>query len=167
MLKIPVKDMTLEERDMVSKSILFEGLYFLTNVLFEKLGSKDAFEALRPFVLMSGHAFSINMHERFQIEGTDIERIADVTQLWIMLTGNSYLQTHWGSQDVQIGHERIVRAGFINCSNIGAPKEFCKWSHELFLNGICEAINPEYECRFTQMITAGDPLCSYVIEKKK
>ena len=37
----------------------------------------------------------------------------------------------------------------------------------MVLNGVCESINPEYQCRFTQMIPKGDLICSYVIEKKK
>jgi predicted hydrocarbon binding protein len=37
----------------------------------------------------------------------------------------------------------------------------------MFNQAICEHINPDYTCNFTQMISAGDPICSWVIEKKK
>jgi hypothetical protein len=40
-------------------------------------------------------------------------------------------------------------------------------AHEIGAEAICEQIDPEFTCRFTQMVTKGDPICSWVIEKKK
>lgn len=166
-MKVSVKEMTLEERDAISKNIYSEALFFLTSIYFDKMGPEEAMETIRPAVRMSSHAFSINMHLRFGIEGTDIERIADVSQLMEVFSGAPFLQSNWGSQDVEISSKKIIRAGYVNCLNISGNKEFCKWAHEGMINAICEAINPEYECRFTQMITNGDPICSYTIEKKR
>jgi hypothetical protein len=160
--KASIDELSLEERDFLERNIMGEGMLIEMAVLVKELGSEKALNALLPYARLSGRAFSINMHNIFEIEGSDTKRIADVSQFWDNLGGAADV-----SQDIEISSDKIIRAGFLNCMYKSAVKEFCIWVHEMILNGVCEEINPEYECRFTQMVTKGDPMCSYIIEKKK
>lgn len=162
MKRIALEEINREERIAIEKSMLTEGAFTVTMVLVEKLGSEAALDALRPYARMAGHAFTINMQQMFEIKGSDIERIALVSQLYDeFMAGSEY-----SGQEIEREEEKIVRV-FPKCVFNSGPKESCIWAHEMFTNSVCEAINPEYECRFTQMLTKGDPMCSYVIEKKK
>jgi hypothetical protein len=163
MKKINIDDLDHRERLLIEKSIDYEIIFELVRRLSENMGKFEMINGLRPWARMSGQALCINLQKVFGIEGSDIERIAEVSQLMELLTGCPFSP----SQMIQLSDERIISAGHLDCLNRGAPVEFCIIFHETILNGICEAINPEYKCRFTQMITNGDPICSYVIEKKK
>lgn len=162
MKKITIDALSREERVAIEKSMLTEGTFALMAALVEYLGSQGTVNVLRPHARMSGHAFAINMLNMFGIEGSDIERIADVTELYDEFMGGSA----GGSIDIERSTDKIIRTS-PNCPYKAGLKESCIWGHEMTLNGICEAINPEYECRFLQMITKGDPMCSYIIENKK
>lgn len=157
-----VYDLSKEDYENLQKRILIEGMLIEMSALIDKLGTDGALEAVRPYVKMSAQAFIINMNELLRKEGTDVDKIAEATELWQILSGNAT-----GVQEIDAGEDRIIRAGFLNCPAKSAPKEYCIFVHDMMLNGICEAINSEYHCRFTQRITEGDPICSYIIEKKK
>jgi hypothetical protein len=159
-----ISKVSQEERLAIERNMLHESLFIEINALTDKLGSEEALSTIRPYVRMSAQALTLNLQRIFGIEGSDIERIAEVSEVFESLTGSADIPYDY---DIEKNSNRIIRAGYVNCLNIGGPKEFCILWHEMILNGICETINPEYECKFTQMITKGDPICSYVIEKKK
>ena len=43
--------------------------------------------------------------------------------------------------------------------------DFCK-SFEYLMEGVCQAVNPEYRWYLTKIIPAGDPICERVVEKR-
>lgn len=161
MKKINKDDISSEEWASLEKRILLEGYLINAMALVENLGSKGTVDALRPHARNSGNAFTINMQKVFKIEGSNIEKIAMISQLWDMLTNASLVD-----QDIEASSDKIIRAGFLNCIFCSSTKEICVM-HEMVINGICEEIDPGFECRFMQMIPKGDPICSYIIEKKK
>jgi predicted ArsR family transcriptional regulator len=161
MKKIDKDEITAEEWYNLEKRFLIEGFLVNSMALLENLGSKGTIEALRPHARNSGNAFTINMQKIFKIEGSNIEKISMISQLWDMLSNASLAE-----QDVEENEDKIIRAGFVNCVYRSGPREICTM-HQTAINGICEAIDPEFECRFMQMLPNGDPMCSYIIEKKK
>jgi hypothetical protein len=161
MKKINKDEISVEEWHNLEKRVVIEGYMINSMALVENLGSKGTIDALRPHARNSGNAFTINMQKMFKIEGSNIEKIAMTSQLWDMLTNASLVD-----QDIQVNSDKIIRAGFLDCAFKSAPIEVCMW-HQMLINGICEAIDPEFECRFMQMLPNGDPMCSYIIEKKK
>jgi hypothetical protein len=165
MTKKTIKEMTPDERAALSKSIYTEGMFLPIHALIDVLGSEGALGALRPYGRMSGHAFAMNMLEMFAIDGRNIDKIAEISELFELMTGTPEGIPH--DLDAESENDKIIRAGYLKCSNRAGPKEFCLYAHEMFLNGICEAIDPQFVCKFTQMITKGDPICSYIIEKKR
>jgi hypothetical protein len=152
----------LNENDRVElrTGMHVEGFWMMVRLLVDMVGSEKAIEQARPHLRNGGQAFAINMKNMFGIERNDIEAIDEVTSLYDRIVGFGY--------PIEIEHskDRIVRIGK-ECPYSGAPKEACVLAHETGYQAICEQINPDYTCRFSQMVTKGDPICSWVIEKKK
>ena len=160
MNKVDVNKISKEEWLTLERMVPIQACQTFMNALLDQGGSESALNNIRPYMRLSGHAFSINMTRLFDIKGDDLDRIGDVCFLYERLFG-------YDMNEIERSSERLVRVGGIKCPWQGNPKEGCMAGHEMFFNAVCESINPEYECRFTQMITKGDPMCSYVIEKKK
>jgi hypothetical protein len=158
MIKRPVTDLSVEERTAIEKGMISSGAMSLTMAFLEKCSSEEFLDAMGPYARMASHSFTLNMHEWFGIEGNDMERIADVCHLYDMLMAG-------GMKEVERSAESIVRIAS-DCPFRSYPKENCIWAHEMFLSGFCDTINPDYECRFSQMITRGDPVCIYTIRRK-
>jgi len=147
-------------RAIIQKQFLMEGMFIMTRVLIDLIGSEATINEARPHMRHSGHAFAINMMKMFEIEGSDLNKIGEVCHLMEEIAGNS------GHQEIERTDERIVLVS-VNCPWKEGHKEICIASHEIMEQAVCEEINPEYTCRITQMIPAGDSICSWVIEKKK
>jgi hypothetical protein len=122
--------------------------------------SESALNSLRPYMRLCGQAFTINMTKVFDIQGDDIDKIGDVCFLHSKVCDHDL-------REIERTEEKIVFVGGTKCHWQDNPREACMTGHEMLLNEVCQAINPEYECKFTQMVTKGDHMCSYVIEKKK
>jgi predicted hydrocarbon binding protein len=160
MTRFALKQLDDDYKGNTEKSMLIELFWMALRSMLELHGSLDTLEEIRPHMRNGGHAFALNMINKFGIEGTDIERIDEVT--WL-----AEAVTEMTTEEVGHTSDRIIRSGGTMCPWNGGPQESCIVCHEMFFQGICEQINPEYKCRFTQMIPLGDPVCSYVIEKKK
>jgi hypothetical protein len=130
------------------------------NAFLDVVDSDGVINSLRPYMQMSGKAFTINMINLFHIEGDDIDKMGDCCLLFHKIADHNM-------NEIERTKDRIVCAGGTRCHWRDNPKEMCITHNAIFLNSICEEINPEYELVFTQMITKGDPICSWVIEKKK
>jgi hypothetical protein len=128
--------------------------------LMDVVDGQGAIDTMRPYARLCGQAFALNMIKLFNIQGDDIDKIGDVC----LLNGEA---VDYDMNEIERTKQRIVSVGGTKCHWRDNPKEACIAGHEMLFNEICHVINPEYECRFTQMITKGDPICSWIIEKKK
>jgi hypothetical protein len=160
MSMVDTSKISKEEWQAMEKELFIEAYQAVITALVDEGGSESALNEFRSVMRMSGRAFSINMNKLFEIQGSDLERISDLCILFEKFYSNDM-------NEIERTPDRIARAGGTRCLWQGNLKEGCIGGHEMFLNGVCEDINPQYQCRFTRMITKGDPLCSYVIEKKK
>jgi hypothetical protein len=130
------------------------------NGLVDQGGSESALNVMRPYILMSAQAFTINMTKLFDIQGEPMDRIRQLCYIFDKLFGFNMIE-------LETQPNRFIRVGGTNCECRDNPRFACVVGHEMFINTICETVCPDFECRFMQMIPNGDPLCSYVIEKKK
>jgi hypothetical protein len=160
MSKVDLSKISNEEWLAIEREMAIEAYQVAIMALVDMGDSDGALNYLRPHMRMSGNAFAINMMRLFDIQGTDVEKIGQLCYLWERFY-------HHGMEELEQTPDKIVRAGGTKCPWQGTPKEGCMGGHEMTLNGVCEVINPDYQCRFTQMIPKGDPICSYVIERKK
>lgn len=158
MNKVDITKISDEEWLAVEKELWIAAYQVAIMALVDQGGSESALNQLRPYMRMSGHAFSINMAKLFDLQGSDLEIIGDVCFLFEKFYKHDL-------NEIERTPDKIVRVG-TRCPWQSNPKEGCMTGHEMFLNAICEGINPEYHCEFNQMIPRGDPICSYVIKKK-
>ena len=126
MMKVAFDDLTCEERAALSKRVLVEAIHVYFEVMLDRLGGEYTLRALEPYGRMSAAAFNINMHEMFGIEGTDLQRIGDVSEIWDKINVIKEGENH----DFDKRSDKIIRAGFLNCPYKSAPKELCIWAHE-------------------------------------
>lgn len=153
-------EMSKDTQEKLAKAILTEAMWMAFRTLVELIGSEGAINETRPHFRNAGHAFALNMTEMFRFQGNDIETIDEVIGLFEGIT-------EMNPKEAEHTQVRIVKIGGPDCSYCGAPQEACIIAHEVMCQAICEQINPDFTCRFTQMVTKGDPICSWVIEKKK
>ena len=149
-----------EEWLAIEREMAIEAYQVAIMALVDMGDSEGALNFLRPHMRMSGNAFAINMQRLFDIQGSDMEKIGRLCFLYEEFF-------HHGLEEVERTPEMLVRVGGTKCLWQGNPKEGCIGGHEMVLNGICEMINPDYQCRFTQMIPKGDLICSYAIERRR
>jgi len=160
MNRVDVNKISNEEWLAIEREMFIEAYQVAIMALVDMGDSEGALNFLRPHMRMSGNAFAINMTRLFDIQGNDLDKIGDLCFLYEKFY-------HHGLEEIERTPEMIIRVGGTQCPFQSSPKEGCMGGHEMVLNGVCESINPEYQCRFTQMIPKGDLICSYVIEKKK
>lgn len=160
MKKDNIDKISTEDWLAIENEMMIEAYQVAIMALVDQGGSESALDHLRPYMRMGGHAFSINMIKLFDIQGNDLEKIGSICHLYEKFYKHEM-------NEIEGTSGTIVRVGGTKCPWQSTLKEGCMAGHEMFLNAICEAINPEYGCRFNQMIPKGDPVCSWVIEKKK
>lgn len=165
------RDLKLENLAPIPKPIIpKEDLHFWTvaalgekwviaiKAIVDFLGSEKALSILKPYFRQSGLSFGINYSKRLNIDGYDaraISRILDWMNSCMGQTGS----TIWSSVDE-------VEKVMTYCPFSGSPPEICG-ELEAFTNGICEAINPEYELTHTKAMCRGDENCRRVVRKKR
>lgn len=155
-----IRKISEEEWLALKENVRVSALQCWVMALLDVVDSESAISTIHPYFRMSGQAFTINMIKIFNIQGDDIDRIGDICFLYQKLFDHDM-------NEIERTKSKIVCVGGTKCHWRDNPKEICITAHEIFLNEICQAINPEYECKFAQMIPKGDHCCSWVIEKKK
>ncbi len=125
--------------------------------LFRTVDFKNALECIKPYFRQSG------MEAGFYTKG-DVK------------FGESSLENIANNIGMGLGNNRIpcvlemVEDGLIatmpGCWAISTGiQEACCRIHEIHMNGLCEAIDPEFAARITQMATPDIPFCKAVIRK--
>ena len=75
----------------------------------------------------------------------------------------SLLQGQTGTPAIFTGS--VLEREIAECPYKGSPPEVCK-QLEAISNGVCEAINPDYEFAYDRMMSEGDIVCHWVVRKK-
>jgi len=86
------------------------------------------------------------------------------------VTGVGQLIDEFGKGSEQYGD--VVRSSnneyskeIVNCPFKSLPCEICK-QFESFFNGVCKAVSPDLEFKYSKMMTAGDHSCLWSVTKK-
>jgi predicted hydrocarbon binding protein len=158
MKKTEIPAISEEEREKITKSLIAESWMVTYKVLEDLIGTEAALEEIRPYLHNAGYAFASNMRNLYKIEGNDIHTIGVVSAL-----GNLFFEID--AREIEHTDDRIVVV-CTSCTWQNCPIGICRMGH-IWAQYYVEAVNPDYEERVTQMISKGDPICSWVIEKKK
>jgi hypothetical protein len=126
--------------------------------LVNNYGGNEAVEILSPYLKDLGFSFGAQMRKELKLEGNDAVAISSVLEIFNeCLYQNGVLKQ---------ADSRLVEKEMQECLIFsGAPPEMCVL-FEKFANGICEAINPDFEVSHKKAICRGDSICLRVIRKK-
>jgi len=149
-----------EQRAALEKEILRDFILIQVKTYVESVASTPAVEELRPPITEAGILFAESIVDLYEISGEDLNKIDEASHLYEEFLGIDH-------HEMNKTQDKIVRVGGTKCPWSSGQVESCMTVHEIFLNGICSKINPGFHCRFTQMITKGDPICCWIIEKKE
>jgi len=129
----------------------------LMSPLVEKHGQEEALEILRPYMEKLGESAPI-FAEMMGIEGNDAMTIASIFCLY----EEQVLKVD--GKVTEVSPDRVVKQS-MKCPFQNLTSGFC-WAFTIMAEGMAEAINPDYKLTVTQMMTQGDPMCEWVVEKK-
>ena len=152
-------ELSMEERlAWAGRMVIMSQLFTFTSALNDLVGPQRTLEIVVPMAKETG--LRIGTIIKGDTKGkNDLSAIEGAISL---------LVTPWGLQ--QSGSPAIVSSTGIEkeiteCSCKGAAPEVCKQFEGVF-NGICEAINPDYEFAYDRMMSKGDSTCHWVVRKK-
>ncbi len=140
--------------------LLFECASNVFRALLEEAGPVHTLEVIKPLGHLYGHNIANVMKDRFGVQGTDVEAVS-----------LPYYYGWCGSSNGNIKPLEI-RAGkavaeVYSCPTVaaGSPPELCAMSH-FNSEGVCQAINPEYEYIWTHHLNDGDRCCRFIVKKR-
>jgi len=129
--------------------------------LLSEVGANKTLDASKTYTKVWGIQFASMAKQRFGLEGKGVEDVA--------------LPYYWAHCATSFGHikpmeirdgKAIVELYACPVTFINAPPEICiAMSHNL-AEGLCHAINPEYEFIFTHHLSNNDGRCRYIVKKK-
>jgi hypothetical protein len=149
-----------EQRAALEKEILRDFILIQIKTYVDSVASIPAIDELTPHINEAGQMFADSIVDLYEIKGDDLNKIDETSNLFEEFLGIDH-------HEMEKTREKIIRVGGSKCPWREGQMEACMAVHEIFLNGICSKINPEFQCRFTQMITKGDPICCWILEKKE
>lgn len=135
-----------------------------TNVfrsLLGEVGADQVFEAAKGYSKVWGINTASMAKQRFGLKGNEVEEIA-LSYYWL------HYSTSWGRiKPLEIREKGAVVELFVcPVTEINAPPEICVAMSHNIAQGLCHAINPEYEFVFTHHLSNNDGRCRYIIKKK-
>lgn len=153
----PLPEISKEERDYWAIQILGEEWVLCTRALMDDENSDRALNLLKIRMKLQGISTGLRFSKKLEIGGNDALAIASLVDFC-----NSLFQ-----QEGKVTHsspDRIEKE-MSQCPFQYAPREICI-QFEAFTNGICEAVNPDYEVVHTKAMCKGDSSCVRIIRKK-
>lgn len=141
--------------------VLFECAMNVFKALLEETGTNRTLEAIRPLNKYAGGILASQAKGRFDLKRIDAEAVA-MPYYWCHTgTSGGYIKP----MEIRDG-KAIVELNFCPTLVINARPEACIAISHYAAEGICEAVNPDYEYIFTHHLSKGDDCCRYVVKKK-
>lgn len=125
--------------------------------LVDKFGAEEALEILRPYLAKIGEGAPI-FAEMMGITGKDAASIASLFCLYEGQVCNIE------GEVTEASPNRVVKES-TKCPFQSLSPDFCR-AFTIMAIGMTEAINPEYKLTTPFMMTAGDPICQWIVEKR-
>ena len=153
-LKIP--SVPLEEAHALAVATWGQMYDATFQALADKLGKDEALEFLRPYLEKIGEAAPL-FAEMMGIEGNDAVAIASLFCLY----EEQVLKIE--GRVTEVGPNRVVKES-TKCPFQGLSSGFC-WAFTGVAEGMAKAVNPDFKVTVTKLMTEGDAICEWVVEK--
>ncbi len=140
---------------------VFEQAVNVFRSVLSEVGASRTLEASKVYTKIWGMQTATMARERFGLTGNGLE---DVT-----------LPYYWAHCASSFGHikpleirdgKAVVELYACPVTLVDAPPEICVAVSHNLAEGLCQAINPEYEFIFTHHLSNNDGCCRYVVKKK-
>jgi len=158
MSDLEIPDMVLEMKYETLLSLTKDIINLFMKALTDKFGSEDALKFIRPYFYENGKLMA-NFAPLLGIKGNDAIAIGTFIRFFEEKIMNIKGKT------TEVSPERVVAVNtkciFKNCE----PEACLQFQHTV--DGMIDAINPEYVWRMTKILTKGDDVCEWVVEKKE
>ncbi|MDD1744203.1 MAG: L-2-amino-thiazoline-4-carboxylic acid hydrolase [Candidatus Methanoperedens sp.] len=129
-----------------------------TNAVVSFAGHDGAIKMIEPYIKQNGMSIALSLSKRMGIDennATGIAAIIDISNNALQQKGKIITNT-----------TQRVEKEISECPFSGGTGEICADLLTISSNGICEAINPDYEFLLTKRMCKGDKTCQWVIKKK-
>jgi hypothetical protein len=129
----------------------------ILETLVAKFGSEAAQKMIYPRLKEMGKQMAV-MASQLGITGKDATAIA----AFIHLFEQQILNIE--GEPTEVSANRVVKE-ITKCPFQSLPVDFCM-AFQGAVDGIIDAINPEYKWSLTKLIPRGDSICQWIVEKK-
>lgn len=147
-----------EMMDSFAIQYLAEFWVMATKALIDHAGGEAAFKIVKPYMVHSGISHGLRYrNDKVNDRNEDLKKIVDC----ISSCGTA-LQMRCGPLG-SLGE--CSGLTITECPFKDTPTEVC-YQFESFCNGICQAINPEYEFSYDKMMSKGDNICHWTVRKQ-
>ena len=155
--ELEMPNISKEEIDFWTIQVLGEEWVMCTKAVLDHDDPDIVLDLLIRRMKDYGHTMSPILATKFGVEGNDAMAIGSLFD-----SINTIFQ-QFGP--IISSNPQMIEKEVNECPFRNATKEMCM-QFEAFGNGICEAINPEFEIVHTQAMCAGDATCRRVIRRK-
>ncbi|MDD1756851.1 MAG: hypothetical protein LUQ39_08475 [Methanomassiliicoccales archaeon] len=149
-------DLSKQEMGAASTMVGWSQLNVFTLTSVNLIGSKRTIKLAGPLANKAGNKLGIKL-----IEGDKRKRDLNMVREKLDFLGPVLMQSGEPATITDVGIEKEV----VGCPLKNSEPEVCKHL-EAFFNGVCEAINPNYEFAYDHMMSKGDPTCHWTIKKR-
>lgn len=129
----------------------------ILQALVDKFGSEGAQKMIYPRLKEMGKEIAA-MAPLLNIQGNDATAIGALVHLF------EKQMMRIEGEPTEVSASRVVKR-ITKCPLQNLPPDCC-FAFQGIVDGIIEAINPEYKWSITKLIPRGDPVCEWIVEKK-
>ena len=149
----------ISAEDALQWTIMIDsGMYpVFVQPLLERFGLEETMKILQPGIDSMSQGTSI-FAQMVGIEGNDAIAIASL----IRFVEERLLKCE--GKVIEVSADRVV-AELNKCPFQACSPDFCR-VYDGTTDGMVKAMNPAYKFAMTKMMSAGDPVCQWVLEKK-
>ena len=149
-------DLSMEERgSFATRMVVMQQLFTFTSTLIDLVGSRRALELVVPPARQTGLRVG-------ELKKGGVDVVGDLSMIKEKMDFLGSLLQQGGSTTVitETGMEREIA----DCSCKGAPPEVCRQFEAVF-DGVCKAIDPSCEFSYDRMMSEGDSICHWSLER--
>jgi predicted hydrocarbon binding protein len=150
-------ELSMEEMwSFASRMVVFSQLFTFTSASIDLIGSQRTSELVAPLARVTGLRLGTKLKGGAGQKGDlfVLKDKLDIIGSILQQNGNPAAVTDFG-----------IEREITDCPCKGGAPEVCKQFEGVF-NGVCEAINPEYEFAYDRMMSKGDVTCHWVVKKR-
>jgi len=156
--EVPVPEISIEEKEFWQSACYSQTWVYATNALVDFAGKEKAVEIISPYMKALGKSTAVELFKELDLKDRNATSIA-------LIINECNKAANQKGKYLTYTPDSVERE-MTECIFASASQEICADCLEVRANGICEAINPEYEFKLTKRMCRGDKTCHWVIKKK-